>query len=146
MEYRPDLQSIALNGHQGARLLEVLPTVSFLDVIDWLELPHVRFSIVLHLGGIEMDEVFGAQMKTLLRDSVIRFAQDNHAVVADGGTDAGVMQIMGEAYQSTHATFPLVGVTAKHAVTYPGGPDPDEDRYPLNPGHTHFVIVEAEEF
>src|SRR5690606_19540809 len=104
--------------------IEVLPTVSFLNVLDWLQLPPVRFSIVMHLGGIDMVDTFEAYLRRLLRDSIVRFAQDNHALVADGGTNAGVMQLMGDAYQSVEANFPLVGITAKHAVTYPGGPAP----------------------
>jgi hypothetical protein len=58
----------------------------------------------------------------------------------DGGTDAGVMQMMGQARAETAATFPLIGVTPAGKVALP-------DRIPsskvtaLEPHHTHFVLV-----
>lgn len=61
-------------------------------------------------------------------------------VVVDGGTDSGVMKIMGRARDAARARFPLVGVAAEGTVVLPGKvPAPDAAR--LEPHHTHVVLV-----
>lgn len=60
------------------------------------------------------------------------------AVVVDGGTDSGVMRILGRARAAAGATFPLVGVAAAGTV----GPAGTETvTAPAEPGHTHLVLV-----
>jgi SLOG in TRPM, prokaryote len=61
--------------------------------------------------------------------------------VVDGGTDAGVMRLMGRARAETGAAFPLVGVAAAGTISLPGVPPPRPDAAPLEPNHTHFVLV-----
>ena len=144
--YQPRRKSIRFANGRTAQLLESVATASAQSVVDWLELPSARFSIVLHGGAGDMSESYYKKLMLLLRDSLVRFAEDNRALVADGGTDTGLVQVMGEAYLAAKATFSLVGVVVSDAVTYPGGPPPGPDRWALNPMHTHFVIVNADDF
>jgi hypothetical protein len=73
-------------------------------------------------------------------------------VVIDGGTDAGVMRLIGRARTRAAATFPLVGVPAAGTVRFPGKHWRARRRWPLkHPGgrrrwpldahHSHFVLV-----
>lgn len=144
--YQPTLKTVHFPNGRTARLLEALPTISSSQITKWFDLASQRFSIAMHLGAIEMEPEYQEKMRVLLCNSVIKFAQDNQALVADGGTDAGVMQIMGDAYKATNSTFPLLGVTVKNSITYPGGPLPENGRWSLNDAHTHFVIVDADDF
>jgi hypothetical protein len=59
------------------------------------------------------------------------------ATVVDGGTDAGVMRLLGLARDRTALRFPLVGVAAESTVTLPGTPDPST----LDRHHSHFLLV-----
>ena len=77
------------------------------------------------------------------------------AAVIDGGTDSGVMALMGRARRSQRGSFPLIGVVAQGTVSLdalpplarrlPGG----ESLHPLSAGqraslardHTHFLLV-----
>jgi SLOG in TRPM, prokaryote len=71
---------------------------------------------------------------------VIQALGDWGAAVVDGGTDAGVMRVIGQAYNTAGASFPLVGVAAEGTVIVPGArPAPDAD--PLDPHHTQVVLV-----
>jgi len=63
------------------------------------------------------------------------------ATVVDGGTDAGVMRMVGRARASSGGSFPLVGVAAVGTVELPGLPRPADDAAPLEPNHTHVVLV-----
>ncbi|WP_250007334.1 hypothetical protein [Actinoplanes sp. M2I2] len=77
------------------------------------------------------------------------------AVVVDGGTDAGVMRLMGRArddfplsgvaagfpLSGVAAGFPLIGVAAERTVILPGQAAGPGDRAPLEPHHSHFLLV-----
>jgi hypothetical protein len=62
------------------------------------------------------------------------------AVVVDGGTDAGVMRLMGQAREAASGTFRLVGVVVDALAVYGSG-NADPDAGELEPHHTHFVFV-----
>ena len=62
------------------------------------------------------------------------------AVVVDGGTDSGVMQMMRRARAEGRYRFPLIGVAVESLVTWPSRFSLRR-RAPLEPHHTHFVLV-----
>ncbi|MBD2678515.1 MULTISPECIES: hypothetical protein [Nostoc] len=63
------------------------------------------------------------------------------AYVVDGGTDAGVMRLIGAARTQIAAKFALVGVTPAGKVALPSELETDSDLTPLEPNHTHFLLV-----
>ncbi|GIF20448.1 hypothetical protein BJ973_001648 [Actinoplanes tereljensis] len=67
------------------------------------------------------------------------------AVAVDGGTDAGVMRMLGRSRESESRAFPLVGVAALGTVIFPGNPGGAE-AVPLEPHHSHFVLVPGADF
>jgi hypothetical protein len=62
------------------------------------------------------------------------------AAVVDGGTDSGIMRVIGQAHDTAGASFPLVGVAAEGTVILPGRP-PAPDAAPLDPHHTQVILV-----
>lgn len=66
--------------------------------------------------------------------------------MVDGGTDAGVMRLMGEARVGADSGFPLVGVAAAGTVALPAEPLPRPDAARLEPRHSHFVLVPGSEW
>jgi hypothetical protein len=67
-------------------------------------------------------------------DGIATAAQETGAAVVDGGTDAGVMRLMGQARNKRKASFPLIGVAA--IGTLRGADSPG-----LEPNHTHQLLV-----
>ncbi len=68
------------------------------------------------------------------------------AIVVDGGTDAGIMRLIGKARAEIGGTFPLVGVAAIGTVVLPDTTLIDNistnpDAAPLEPHHTHLFLV-----
>jgi hypothetical protein len=61
------------------------------------------------------------------------------AIVVDGGTDAGVMRLLGRARARSHK-FPLVGVVVA-ALSGPSGADELDGQWPLEPNHSHVLLV-----
>jgi hypothetical protein len=68
-------------------------------------------------------------------------AEKLSAYVVDGGTDAGVMRLMGEARTQIGAKFALIGVAPVSKVALPNSLEPPADSTPLEPNHSHFLLV-----
>jgi SLOG in TRPM, prokaryote len=62
------------------------------------------------------------------------------AAIVDGGTDSGVMKVMGRLRAAAGARFPLVGVAAEGTVILPGTSG-RPDAAGLEPHHTQVILV-----
>jgi hypothetical protein len=65
--------------------------------------------------------------------------------IVDGGTDAGVMRVMGQARDAAGASFPLVGVAAEGTVMVPGT-RPASGAAALEPHHTQVILVPGDDW
>jgi hypothetical protein len=92
--------------------------------------------LVLVGGASKMDNTGLNRLRSLFVEGLVPVVTALDAVVIDGGTDAGVMQLMGHARAT--ATFPLIGVAPYGKVNIPGQ---HQQGTPLEPHHTHFVLV-----
>lgn len=97
--------------------------------------------IVVVGGASKLSDADRERLRSLFLHVLAPLAESLDACVVDGGTDAGVMQMMGEARWKTGATFPLIGVTSVGLATLPNQPPPGDDACALEPHHSHFVIV-----
>jgi len=93
------------------------------------------------LDGAELDRLY-----PVVASGVTQVAQRHGAVVIDGGTDAGVMRLIGRTREDLGATFPLIGVAAAGTVVLPGADPERADAAPLDPRHTHFVLVPGDDW
>jgi len=79
---------------------------------------------------------------TVLRASVLPLLDTLNAAVVDGGTDSGIMRVIGNARSAVGGRFPLVGVAAEGTVVLPDRSKPSSrDAAELEPHHTHIVLV-----
>ncbi|WP_199248298.1 hypothetical protein [[Phormidium] sp. ETS-05] len=102
---------------------------------------HGSRPILVVVGGAsKMSEADLSRLRSLFVQVLAPLAEELGALVVDGGTDAGVMQMMGQARAQTGATFSLIGVTPEGKVALPDR-DPPSDFTPLEPHHTHFVLI-----
>lgn len=103
------------------------------ETLDALGLRRGRPVVVLVGGADGMGEADRALADRMLRDAVFPLLDRLDAVVVDGGTDGGVMQVAGRARDAVGARFPLVGVVVAEAMRV--------DDVPLEPHHTHTLLV-----
>jgi len=97
--------------------------------------------LVLVGGAKSMAEAAARQISPMLKDGLVPLLQRNGAAVIDGGTDSGVMAMIGRARAQVGASFPLIGIAARGTVHLPGGRPPNRSAPPLEPNHTHFLLV-----
>jgi len=120
-------------------------------VIDTFGLitPRPTIFITGGAGGMSAEDV--ERTREIMEKGVAAFAQANGITVIDGGTEAGVMQMIGEARQKNGYTFPLIGCAPVGRVSFPGWNDTgnvDKNDPPaeLQDGHSHFVLVKSNQW
>jgi SLOG in TRPM, prokaryote len=118
------------------------------DILKALDLGAPKALILVVGGASNLDKTLVPRLLKVCSRTIAGVAADTGAIIIDGGTQAGVMAIMGQAVADRGGKPPLLGVAPKGKVTYPGGPghDPGENRAALDPNHSHFVLVESREW
>ena len=92
-------------------------------------------------GASNISEADFLRIQRLFVEVLAPIAETLGAYVVDGGTDAGIMRMMGTARTQIGAKFTLVGVTPEGKVALPNHSETATDLTPLEPNHTHFVLV-----
>lgn len=109
-----------------------------------LQAPRLVVVLVGGAGGLGRADF--DRLRPLFGAGLIPVVTRLGAAVIDGGTWSGVMRLLGEARSGAGADFPLIGVAAAGTVTLPGGQPPQDDAAPLDPNHSHFVLVPGDEW
>ncbi len=117
-------------------------------ILDALEITAPRAVILLFGGAAGLDDSRKARLTTLFADGVTPVAAELGALIIDGGTQSGVMAMMGEAVARSPGTSQLLGIAPKGKITHPeiAGASAVSDGTPLEPNHSHFVLVESAEW
>ncbi|ACK73293.1 conserved hypothetical protein [Gloeothece citriformis PCC 7424] len=125
-------------------------TAKAIQVDDWPQLPEALYSLgftapcptlVLVGGASKMSETDYLLLETIFTKIIAPLAESLKITVIDGGTDAGIMRLMGNARTAIKGTFPLVGVAAYGTIVAPGKIALNRDAASLDPHHSHFIIV-----
>lgn len=98
-------------------------------------------ALVVIGGASKLSEADFHRLQKLFVEVLAPLAQKWQAVVIDGGTDTGVMRLMGQARSAISANFPLIGVAPCGLATLPTEIATTQDAAPLEPHHTHFILV-----
>jgi SLOG in TRPM, prokaryote len=96
---------------------------------------HAPRPVVVLVGGADgLDDDQLARLRPLFEEGLAPLADALGACVIDGGTDTGVMGLIGQARAKLGAGFPLIGVSATGTVAEADSPS-------LEPNHSHVVLV-----
>lgn len=114
------------------------------------QLPTALRALALRSGRPVLVSVGGASgmapeqldaVAVVVREHVVPALDQWEAAVVDGGTDVGVMRIMGQAHDAADARFPLIGVAAAGTVAIPDEAELTTGGAELEPHHTHVLLV-----
>jgi SLOG in TRPM, prokaryote len=94
--------------------------------------------VLLLYGGADLldNERLAVTFTDLIAPAIVRHG----AAGVDGGSDRGVMRLLGRA-RAAGPEFPLVGVAPKAAVHFPGNHPTAAGAAPLDPNHSHFLLT-----
>ena len=103
--------------------------------------------VLVVIGGASLiSEEDLQRLQRLFREVLAPLAQELGLIVADGGTDAGVMRLMGNAREEISGTFPLVGVSPDGLVKLPDDGNISTELTDLESHHTHFFLVPGDQW
>ncbi len=132
-----------LHFSQGSTAVALLAS-NLIDVeasLRHLGFQQARPVIVVIGGASGLQDGHADQLRSLFCKAIAPAAEALHAIVIDGGTDAGIMRMMGAARHATQSTFPLLGILPIGLATLPDAEPPAAEAAPLEPHHTHFILV-----
>ncbi len=113
---------------------------ALIDLLGLGSAPHPVLVVCGGADGMTDDQLDRAG--EVLGPAVARAAGARGATVVDGGTDAGVMRVIGEARSEDRRAMPvLVGVSPRGKVREPG--EPADKRTELQRNHSHFVFADS---
>jgi len=124
-----------------ADVIQVHHCVDLPQTLHDLGFSSTRPILVLVGGASGISPADLSCLEQLFVDAIAPIAEELGVIVVDGGTDAGIMKFIGLARTKISGTFPLIGVAAIGTVILPNVPPPMADAAPLEPHHTHFVLV-----
>jgi SLOG in TRPM, prokaryote len=129
---------LELDGGRRARAVRVEAIDDLARAVRELEVGG-RPALVVVGGASGMSPREIRRLGPLFSDVLAPLAQQLGATVIDGGTDTGVMRLMGSARGEGGCQFPLIGVIVDELASYSSASsakavDPE-------PNHTHFILV-----
>jgi hypothetical protein len=133
-----------LFGSQRALLTNVAEYGDLAEASSTLGLnpPQPVLVIVGGASGMTAGEL--VKTKELFDNVLVPYADLHQIAIMDGGTDAGVMQAIGDARSNHNATFPLIGIVIEKGI---GATILENGQFPssiLEPNHTHFILTPGE--
>lgn len=111
--------SITFSNGNTAQAICVEQKTELPAALETIGLQTARPVLVLIGGASQLNQQDFNRIQSLFVEVLAPLAEELGAIVVDGGTDAGVMKLMGHARSITYATFPLVGVSPKKLVKLP---------------------------
>jgi hypothetical protein len=129
---------VALPGGRTAPAVHAADPAGVARAVEALALggPHPVVTVIGGAGGLAGARL--ALAATVFDEAVAPAIRAHGAAAVDGGTDSGVMALLGHARRAG-SPFPLIGVAALGTVQVPG--HPASGTAALEPNHSHFVLV-----
>ena len=112
-------------------------------------IPSFHGLIMLAGGAGFMEGGLYPNLAQLFSQGIADFAAEHDMLIIDGGSQAGVMELMGTAIAEQGYRSPLLGVSPASLVFYPGHTatsEKKEEIAALDSNHSHFVLVETDEW
>ena len=141
-------QSIVFPNGNQAQAVFFSPMGDTQNLPALLHIPSFSSVIMIMGGAALMEDSGSAHPADLFTHGVALLAATHNALIIDGGTQAGVMELMGIGVAEQHRRSPLLGIAPAELVTYPGQLDRigQKERVSLDTNHSHFVLVETDEW
>ena len=140
-------QTITFSNGNKATAITAPPGTSAETIVRGLGLNLPKALIIVAGGADNFDDTIKPKILQLLSRGVARTAVGLNAMILDGGTKAGVMELMGESISDYEEKITLLGIVPSGKTIYPSGPSAtDQNNVELDSNHTHFVLVNCDQW
>ena len=145
------LRDVLFENGKCAHILEPPAAASPEEMVNALHLPNYEEVIVV-VGWADSFKTLSpeqqARLTQLCTRGIARAAITAQALIIDGGTKSGVMELMGMGVADRGHQTPLIGIAPRGIVTFKDDPNPPTTQAPvwLDENHSHFILVPGEKF
>lgn len=137
------------DGHQ-AQVLYTPQGTSSQSIITALDVAPPRGVLIFTGGTAQLSDDLQARLGQAVQDGIARVAAEAQITLVTGGTDAGVFSLLGHGLERWGRSAPCIGVAVGSLVQHPAPApawihpaSPEDALTPLEPHHSHFVLVEG---
>lgn len=141
----PVIEQIHFPNGNCARVVRMQTTDKPEQILGQLDFERTKAWIMLSGGADLLEGERKPRLMQLFSRGIARAAVEMEAGFIDGGTDSGIMAMLGRGAVERGHRLPLLGVAPTQPITWPGQAQQDdngEPLTPLEPNHTHFVLIE----
>ena len=148
-------KTITFPSGNSANLITVAPKTNPQAILKSLQPLSFNALIILSGGAAHFEQLersLQLRLQQLFGRGIVRAATEIGAGFISGGTNSGVIALLGKNIAEHHCQSSLIGIAPAALITYPTqdilaeGTPSAEDRVPLEPHHTHFVLVETDQW
>lgn len=143
----PNHNTFEINFKEGraSTAIQIEADHSVDDIVSAFGLKTPSPCLFISGGAGNMSEEDIAKTREIIDKGVAKFASQHGITIVDGGTESGVMQMIGEARRNHGYSFPLIGVAPLGKIQHPGRINPKNEAE-LDSNHSHFVLVNSDEW
>lgn len=142
----PEISDIHFHNGNKAQVLSLPNQTTSLQALDCMGLPMAQPTLVIIGGASLMSAESIERLQTVFDQVFAPLAQSLGLTVLDGGTDTGVIRMMGQARHTIGGNFSLIGVVPHGKARLPSDRHHDDSRHDLEPNHTHFFLIPGDEW
>jgi hypothetical protein len=142
-------KEITFSNRKTARMVEASANVAARDIINALSLEPPKAIILIFGGAANNLEPSSNSYLEQIFACLAQLTLDIDGLIIDGGTEFGVMKLMGQKVAEIQFKPPqILGIAPSGKVTYPEGEVKEiaENRASLDPNHSHFVLVQGNQW
>ena len=152
-------EEIHFGGERRARMVMPPDAAEAGAILDALEIAMPKAVLMIFGGAAGMDAELKTEIAACFRDAILPVVADKGVLIIDGGTQSGIMEIVGRLGAETTPRPIMLGVAPFGAVAFPGraqmagvhafadAPEMETDKLaPLDPNHSHFALTPTEEW
>jgi hypothetical protein len=142
----PEISDVHFQNGNSAQVLSLSDQTTSLEALTCMGLPMAQPTLVIIGGASLMSAESIERLQTIFDQVFAPLAQSLGLTVLDGGTDTGVIHMMGQARHTIGGNFPLIGVVPQGKAQLPSDRDRDDSRHDLEPNHTNFFLIPGDKW
>ena len=139
---------ITLENGNLANVVVATRSEKYGEILKALSIPEPKSLLIVIGGANNLDESTKATLLPLFSNGIAATAAEIGAVIIDGGTKSGIMELMGQGVAEQEHQSILLGVAPEGKVCYQSQPTlgVGEGKTPLDPNHSHFILVKGDKW
>jgi SLOG in TRPM, prokaryote/SMODS and SLOG-associating 2TM effector domain 1/Protein of unknown function (DUF4231) len=118
------------------------------EILQALTISQPTALLIVIGGANNLDDSTKTTLQPLFRNGIAATATEIDALILDGGTKSGIMELMGQGVAEQEHHPALLGIAPEGKVCYQAQQTNvvSEGKTTLDPHHSHFILVKGEEW